>query len=212
MWTVYEMACFLFHVQGTSSCDHAATSSAVLYRIRNDVGVPQLQFIDRVLPRCEQRQVPTVAFFQPGFRVLQYIDKVIDVLGTRLLYGGLSKNFTFFFYVLLALFAWNLDLISLSPLFWQPLAPVRCDSPRLLLDEFRLFSTLKMDSDLLAVHTWKFGIISTSSIRQSPRASVYIAFGRIHIFSGFPAQFAHENLDIISTCSHMAVGRGFRRF
>ena len=37
------------HVQWTSSCDHAATSSAVLYRISYDVGVvPQLQFIDRV--------------------------------------------------------------------------------------------------------------------------------------------------------------------
>ena len=32
VWTVYEMACFLFHVQWTSSCDHAATSSAVLCR------------------------------------------------------------------------------------------------------------------------------------------------------------------------------------
>ena len=49
VWTVYEMACFLFHVQGTSFCDHAATSSAVLYRISYDVGVvPQLQFIDSV--------------------------------------------------------------------------------------------------------------------------------------------------------------------
>ena len=49
MWTVYEMACFLFHVQWTSSCDHAATNSTVLYRISYDVGVvPQLQFIDRV--------------------------------------------------------------------------------------------------------------------------------------------------------------------
>ena len=64
VWTVCEMACFLFHVQWTSSCDHAATSTAVLYRSSYDVGVvPQLQFIDRVfLPRCEQRQVPTVAF------------------------------------------------------------------------------------------------------------------------------------------------------
>ena len=44
------------------------------------------------------------------------------------------------FYVL-ALFAWNSDLIPSSPLFWQPLAPVSCDSPRKLLDEFRLFST-----------------------------------------------------------------------
>ena len=43
VWTVYEMACFLFHVQGTSSCDHAATSSAVLHRISYDVVVvPQL--------------------------------------------------------------------------------------------------------------------------------------------------------------------------
>ena len=33
VWTVEEVACFLFHVQWTSSCDHAATSSAVLYRI-----------------------------------------------------------------------------------------------------------------------------------------------------------------------------------
>ena len=37
------------HVQWTSSCDHAATSSAVLCRISYDVGVvPQRQFIDRV--------------------------------------------------------------------------------------------------------------------------------------------------------------------
>ena len=90
VWPAYEMACFLFHVQWTSSCDHAVTSSAVLYRTSYDVGVgPQLQFIDRVfLPRCEQRQVPTVLSFQPGFVVFQYIDKVVDVWGTRLLYGG----------------------------------------------------------------------------------------------------------------------------
>ena len=30
VWTVYEMACFLFQVQWTSSSDHAATTSAVL--------------------------------------------------------------------------------------------------------------------------------------------------------------------------------------
>ena len=50
-----------------------------------------------------------------------------------------------------------------------------------------------------------------------PRVSVYVASGRIsHIFnvtvdSDLPAQFALENLDIIFTCSHMAVGRVFRR-
>ena len=135
------------HVQGTSSCDHAATSSAVLYRISYDVGVvPQLQFIDRVdsvrdgvlLVRTE---TGTHRAFFAGFGVLQHIDKVVDV-GDAVALWRLVKEFHIFFYVL-ALFAWNLDLISSSPLFWQPLAPVRCDSPRKLLDEFRLFSTLR---------------------------------------------------------------------
>ena len=50
-----------------------------------------------------------------------------------------------------------------------------------------------------------------------PRASVYIAFGRISLIffvtvdSDFPAQFALENPDIIFTCSQIAVRRGFRR-
>ena len=67
-------------------------------------------------------------------------------------------------------------------------------------------------------HPGNLNIISTRSISQSPRASVYVAFGRIsHIFivtvdSDFPAQFALENLDIISTCSHMAVGGVFGCF
>ena len=70
-----------------------------------------------------------------------------------------------------------------------------------------------MDSELTAQFTLGNLDFSTSSIWQSPRASVYVAFGRIsHIFiakvdSDFPAQVALENPDIISTCSHMAVGR-----
>ena len=68
-------------------------------------------------------------------------------------------------------------------------------------------------------HLGNLNIISTSSIWQRTKppvpASVYGAFGRIsHIFnvtvdSDLPAQFALENLDIIFTCSHMAVGAGF---
>ena len=109
----------------------------------------QLQFFDRVtvyemacflrFPLLCTETGTHSAFFLAGFGVLQDIDRVVDVLGTRLLCGSLWKNFTFFY--VRTLFAWNLDLISLSPLFWQPLAPVRCDSPRKLLDEFRLFST-----------------------------------------------------------------------
>ena len=73
--------------------------------------------------------------------MLQYIDKVVDV-GDAVALWMYLKEFHIFFYVL-ALFAWNLDLISSSPLFLQPLAPVRCDSPRKLLDEFRLFFHVK---------------------------------------------------------------------
>ena len=68
-----------------------------------------------------------------------------------------------------------------------------------------------------AVLTWKSEHYFYEQYLAVPRASVYGAFGRIsHIFnvtveSDFPAQFALENLDIIFTCSHMAVGGVFRR-
>ena len=70
-----------------------------------------------------------------------------------------------------------------------------------------------MDSELPAQFSpWKSEHYFYEQYLAVPRASVYIAFGRIsHIFivtvdSDFPAQFALENLDIIFTCSHMAVG------
>ena len=128
----------------SSSCDHAATSSAVL--CRSFGVVPQIQFIDRVdgvrdgvllvLPSVVHRDRYPGCFFFAGFGVLQYIDKVVDVW-ERGCSMEACERISHIFYVL---FAWNSDLISSSPLFWQPLAPVRCDSPRWLLDEFRLFS------------------------------------------------------------------------
>ena len=111
--------------------------------------VPQLQFIDRVdgvrdgvllvLSSVVHRDRYPQCFFSSWLWLLQYIDKVVDV-GDAVALWRLVKEFHIFFYVL-ALFAWNLYLISSSPLFWQPLAPVRCDSPRKLLEEFRVFST-----------------------------------------------------------------------
>ena len=81
----------------TSSCDPSATSSAVL--CRSFGVVPQLQFIDRVdgvrdgvllvLPSVVHRDRYPGCFSSAGFGVLQYIDKIVDVLGTGLLYGGL---------------------------------------------------------------------------------------------------------------------------
>ena len=117
--------------------------------------VPQLQFIDRVdgvrdgvllvLPSVVHRDKYPQCFPLAGC-VLQYIDKVVDVGDAVAPWGrGCSmeacERISHIFYLLLALFAWNLDIISLSPLLWQPLAPFRYDSPRLLLDEFCLFST-----------------------------------------------------------------------
>ena len=141
VWTVYEMACFLFHVQWTSSCDHAATSSAVLHRVSYDVGVvPQVQFIDRVLPRCEQRQVPTVAVFSAWVLVLQYIDKVVDVPGDAVALWRLVKEFHIFS-MCCSRSSPGIWTLFLEPLVLAATCPVSCDSPRKLLDEFRLFST-----------------------------------------------------------------------
>ena len=89
---------------------------------------------------CSQRQVPRVLFFQQGSGCCSTLTRS-SMSWERGCSMEACERISHIFYVLLALFAWNLDLISSSPLFWQPFAPVRCDSPRLLLDEFRLFST-----------------------------------------------------------------------
>ena len=75
------------------------------------------------------------------------------------------------FLVLLALFAWNLDVIPRAPCFWQPVHGC-------FLGELRQ----KVDSVLLAVHTWKSGIISTSSIWHRVRQSTLL-LEEFHIFS-----------------------------
>ena len=84
----------------TSSCGHAATSSAVL--CRSFGVVPQLQFIDTVDGGascaslcCAQRQVPTLLSFWQGSVCCSTLTR-LSMLGTRLLYGGLRKNFTYF--------------------------------------------------------------------------------------------------------------------
>ena len=122
VWTVYEMACFLFHVQGTSFCDHAATSSAVLYRFSYDVGVvPQLSsstvwtvyemacFLCFLC--CAQRQVPTVLSFWQGSVCCSTLTRS-SMSWERGCSIEACERISHFFHVLLALFAWNLDVIS----------------------------------------------------------------------------------------------------
>ena len=88
---------------------------------------------------CAQRQVPTVLSFHPGAGCCSTLTRSSMSWGRGCSVEACERISHIF--NVLALFGWNLDLISLSPLFWQPLAPVRCDSPRKLLDEFLLFST-----------------------------------------------------------------------
>ena len=73
-----------------------------------------------------------------------------------------------------------------------------------------------MDSDLLAVHTWKFehyfyelylAVNACVSLRSFWKNFTY--FQRVGGL-GLPRAVRNlKNLDIISTCSHMAVGWGF---
>ena len=97
MWTVYEMACFLFHVQWTSSCDHAATSSAVLHRVSLTSGWCLRFSSSTVFFLVVNRdRYPQLRFSQPGSRVLQYIDKVVDVPGDAVALWRLVKEFHIF--------------------------------------------------------------------------------------------------------------------
>ena len=128
-------------------CDHAATSSAVLLR---SWVMPQLQFIDRVdvvrdgVPSCAflccaQRQVPTLLSFLPGCGCCSTLTRS-SMSWERSCSMEACERISHFLRVARAL-RLESGRYFLSPLFWQPPAPVRCDSPRKLLDEFRLFST-----------------------------------------------------------------------
>ena len=168
----------------TSSCDHAVTSSAVL--CRSFGVVPQLQFIDSVdgvrdgvllvLPSVVHRDRYPQCF--PFDRVWGV---AVHWQGRRCWGRGCSmeacERITHFFYVL-ALFAWNLDLISLSPLFWQPLAHGS------FWTNFFYFLREKWTlSSPRSSHPGNLNIIFYERYLAVPRASVYIALKEFHIFS-----------------------------
>ena len=123
----------IMHRQVLQSCTDSVINVGV---------VPQLQFIDRVfLPRCEQRQVPTV--FRCSHSWVVEDDKVVDVpVVTRLGCSmWLVEEFHMFSTCSRCSNGFFRTLFPRAPCSWQPLAPVRCDSPRRLLDKFLTFST-----------------------------------------------------------------------
>ena len=152
-----------------------------------------------------------------GCGVLQYIDNVVDVLGTRLLYGGLWKNFTYFLRA-------RAVCLEPGPCFLKLLVPA-ATCPCALRQSTEVFGRISslfyVKSGLRAPRAVltlvNLNIMSTSSVWQSPRASVNVAFGRIsHIFivtvdSDLPCavrtwKSGHCFHLQSCTCSHMVVG------
>ena len=149
-----------------------------------DVGVvPQLQFLDRLFFLIVTETGTHSCGFSAGCGVFQYIDKVVDVLGKRLLYGGLWMNFTCFSCCSRCLLG-----------IWTSFPRAPCSGSHLPLcvatvhggfwTNFFFFLHEKWTpSSPRSSHPGNLNINSTSSIWQSPRASVYVASEEFHIFS-----------------------------
>ena len=137
MWTVYEMAYFLSCPawRWTSSCDHAATSSTVLYRSSSSTSGRCLSFsstAECVLPRCEQRQVPkgSCSFWTRLF--LQAVQREVSLLvgarsstsqwlrGFRSAVWRLLKDFPIFSPCSRCPLGFR-SLFPRAPCIWQPL-------------------------------------------------------------------------------------------
>ena len=84
-------------VQWTSSCDHAETSSAVLYRISLTSGwCLSFSSSTEFFLVVKRDRYPQLRFSEPGSRVLQYIDKVVDVPGDAVALWRLVEEFHIF--------------------------------------------------------------------------------------------------------------------
>ena len=170
---------------------------------------------------CAQRQVPRVLFFQQGSGCCSTLTRS-SMSWERGCSMEACERISHIFYVLLALFAWNLDRYFLEPLVLAAICPCALRQSTAALGRISSIFYVKSGlGSLLAVHTWKFGIISTSSIWQRTKppvpASVYVAFGRIsHIFIVLvvPASLRSSHLKIWTLFLLAVIWRwevGFRR-
>ena len=136
-------------IAGTTwSCDPSATSSAVLFRswigasasVHRQSGQCTRWRASCAFLCCAQRQVPTVLSFHPGAGCCSTLTRSSMSWGRGCSLEA-CERISHIFYVLLALFAWNQDRISSSPLFLAATCPC----------------ALRQSTDAyLAVHTWKF--------------------------------------------------------
>ena len=102
-------------------------------------------------------------------------------------------------------------LFPRAPCIWQPLAPVRCDSPRRLLTNFFQFlrekwTPITLQFTLRNLELFLRAVSGSHRVRQT--TFLWKNFTYFHRV-GCPAL---ENPDIIYTCSHVAVGRVFGCF
>ena len=192
-------------------CDPSATSSAVLLR---SWVVPQIQFLDRV----DGVRDGVLLVLPSGFHKDRYPQcfSWSSMSWERGCSMEACERISHIFYVLLALFAWNLDLISFEPLVSGShlslcVATVHgCSWTNFVF--FYVKSGLGSPcSSHLEIGNYFYEQYLAVSACVSLRC-----FWKNFTFSTcwlsrFLAQFEFENLDIISTCSHLAVGGFFRR-
>ena len=114
--------------------------------------VPQIQFIDRVdsvrdgvllvLSAVVNRdRYPQLLSLSAVFGVLQHTDMVVDVPVDAVALWRLVKEFHIFSSCCSRCLLGIWTLFPRAPCLWQSPAPVRCDSPRRLFDEFLSVST-----------------------------------------------------------------------
>ena len=115
-------------------------------------------------------------------------------------------------FFVLALFAWNLDLDFLENLVSGSNLPLcvatvdGCSWTNFVFFLREKWTRISLQFTLGNLELFLRAVSGSLRVRQST-----VLLEEFHIFSTcwlslFPAQFALENLDIISTCSHMAVG------
>ena len=149
MWTVYEMACFLFHVQWTSSCDHAVTSSAVLYRVSLTSGwCLRFSSSTEFFLVVNRDRYPQFALF------LAWVSGCCSTLTRWSMYLGMGCSMEACDFLRVAR-AVRLESgpYFLSPLFLAATCPCALRQSTLLLEEFHIFSSCWLSRLPCAVRT-----------------------------------------------------------
>ena len=155
--------------------------------------------------------------FRPGFRVLQYTDKVVDVPGDAVAPWRLVKEVHIFSLCCSRCLLGILTLFPRAPCIWQQLAqtPItlrftlgnwelflravsgshRVRQSTLLLEEFHIFIVLVVPASLRSSHLKNLDIISTCSLwRWEGFSAALTHFSRSSRSSGVERHFSEPSM------------------